>query len=246
MLVGAVLFTFIFFYADLKLNRYGISIFGRDWSLFMLISGLILIVISYFTREKAVLGYSLFLLLIWFISEGKIRSGSYTGIWLGLIFPIRLFLMSLIVIGFGYIHNNNSRVLKFINKNKRYRIFTNSYYALGLLLGLLPTWYASINSDWYSTGFFPHKYTALLFAVLVTSLSIISMYIGFIKNSRIFLYFGATFIALEIYGKFYQVFNNRLNSIVFWGISIVIGIVFAGAIEYIKDHKDEIRKELIH
>ena len=243
ILISCLLTTFTIFYIDIKVSKItGTKFLGTNWATFMLASVIILIPIAYKMREKVVLAYSIVLFVVWFISETKIHTGGYINNWLGMTLPARLFLLSWVFLGLGYIHRHN--VLKKINLSKDFYNLHKTYYISGLLLIFIPSLKASWGS-WLVNPFLSLKAEAMVFVVLVLGLALGCIYIGLKKNSRLFLNFGIVFFVAEVYGKFYEVFHGRINNMLFYITSLVILIALGSMVEYVIRNKEELRAELL-
>lgn len=245
ILIGCIFTSFIIFYIDIKLsNKFNISIFGQDWSTFIIVAGLILLIVSYIIKNNVVLVYSLFSFVVWFISQGRIYEGSYTGNWLGMTFPTRMILFSTIFIILGFLHNNNIKKLKTIDLTQKYKNFSKLYYTFGLWVAFLAAWIASLGG-FIIKPMFPIKTEILLFVLISMAISIYLVYTGIIKNDRRWLNLGMAFLILEVYGKLYQFIYAKINSTALYVIVFIIAIGVAVIIEYIIKYQDQIREELL-
>lgn len=245
MLIGCLITSFIILYADIKANNmFGVKLLGADWSLFMLVSGAILFYIAYKMREKVVLIYSLVLFLLWFVVEGKIASKSYAGVWLGMTLPTRLFLFSLLFVILGIIHEYKFEWLGNAKLNQRYKIFDRTYYTLGLLIMFIPVWVASMGG-WLAQPALPIRLEVLFFTLLAIGIAIYSIYLGLVKSNKLLFNLGMIFFILEVYGKFYEVLVNKLNTPIYYILIVLLGIGIAVLIEYVVRHKEQLRQELL-
>lgn len=243
ILMACLLTTFTVFYMDVKVTKItGVKLLGTNWAAFILASAIILMPVAYKMREKAVLAYSIILFLVWFISEGKIHTGGYINSWLGMTFPTRLFLLSWIVLGLGYIHKH--KVLKWIDPSHDFDNLHKTYYISGLLLLFIPTLMASWGK-WLISPLLPLKIEAMVFVVLALILAIGCIYVGLTRNSRLFFNLGIGFFVVEVYGKFYEVFHVRISSLLFYITSLIILIALGSMVEYVIRNKEELRVELL-
>lgn len=240
IIFGCILTSFIVFYADIKTNN---VLFGGDWSSFMFVSSAILIVVAYLTREKVVLGYSLFTLFLWFISEGSYVTKGYANNWLGLTLPTRLFLFSLIYMVLGFAHDNIDRLFGKIDLTERRKSFSKYYYMFGVIIAFIPSWQASMGK-WLDKPMFSMNIETLLFTIIAMGVAIFTIYLGLIKSRKIFLNLGIGFFILEVYGKFHNVLS-RFNTPLYYICMFIVTVFVAIMVEYLLKHREELKEELL-
>lgn len=245
IIIGCVLTSFVVFYIDIKsANKFGINLLGNDWSLFILISGLILWFVSYKLQNIVMLGYAMFSFVLWFVCQGKIYSGYYDGSWLGLTFPSRMLLFSLIILLLAYTHRSDFKGFGKIKLNILNDRFSRTYYSIGLFIMFVPVWIASLGGL-IQKPLFNLKTEILLFILLSMTISIYLIYIGIIRNDKQTLNFGLAFMILEVYGKLYEFLLTRPSGTLFYAIVIIIAFGTAVIVEYILKNKDQLRVELL-
>jgi K+-sensing histidine kinase KdpD len=195
-------------------------------------------------KSTVVLGYSLFSFILWFICQGKIYSGHYDGYWLGLTFPVRMFILSLIILLLAYVHSSKIKLSEKVNFCVSDERFSKVYYAVGLLLMFIPVWIASLGG-FIQKPLFDIKTEILLFVLLSIVIAVCLIYIGIIKSDKSTLNFGLAFVILEVYGKLYEFLLTRPGNVIFYIIVIIVAFGTAVIVEYIQKHKEQIKLELI-
>jgi len=200
--------------------------------------------ISYKTESKIILGYSLFSFILWFICEGKICGGQYDSYWLGLTFPLRMFLFSLIFILFGYIHTKENKILKNMKINISNNEFVKIFYIFGVLTMFIPVWIASLGGLLINP-LFPIKTEVLFFVLLAMAISTYLIYLGIIKSNKVILNLGLAFLIFEVYGKLYGFIYSRSLNLMFCVVVFAIAFGIAIIVEYILKHEAQIKDELL-
>jgi hypothetical protein len=233
-----ILLTFVIFYLDYRLAKnYNINIFGNDWSMFMAVSAILVIIMAYIFREKEIIGYSIILFLVWIISEGKIRTGTYFNIWFGVTFASRMIFLSIILIVLGYLHRKT-------RLSNRYKLFSNTYMFLGLLIIFVTAIEATLG-NLINGSVFPIGIQSIIYTFIGFGISIYTFYYGLINDISFFSKLGLGFFCITVFSNLLKVFSFNFRNPILYIFVLVIGVLVGLLIEYTLKHKKELKAELL-
>lgn len=163
--------------------------------------------LGYFFKSRLIWAFALFSLGAWFGTESSYlsRSNFY---FLGMNYPLRF-------VCFGAILTALSFTLKNIKKHQF--LFQTTYF-IGLLYSFSALWLLSIFGNfasidqWYQVN----QIQLFAWALLSISICIITLFIGFKLKDEMAREFGATFLIINLYSRFFEYFWDSWHKALFF------------------------------
>ncbi|MDT4308148.1 DUF2157 domain-containing protein [Klebsiella aerogenes] len=167
--------------------------------------------IGYFARSGLVWLFFLLVLGNWFGAETGYVSG-WGAYWLGMSFPIRFVLFGGVLLALCYLMQNVLR---------QRQLFTVSK-AMGLTWLFVALWILSIFGNYDSESWYEVSQAQLLpWGLLFALAAAICIYISLKTDDGMLRGFGLTFLAINLYTRFFEFFWYSLHKVVFFLILAV-------------------------
>ncbi|MGG7815448.1 DUF2157 domain-containing protein [Klebsiella aerogenes] len=162
--------------------------------------------IGYFARSGLVWLFFLLALGNWFGAETGYVSG-WGAYWLGMSFPIRFVLFGGVLLALCYLMQNVLR---------QRQLFTVSK-AMGLTWLFVALWILSIFGNYDSESWYEVSQAQLLpWGLLFALAAVICIYISLKTDDGMLRGFGLTFLAINLYTRFFEFFWYSLHKVVFF------------------------------
>ncbi len=182
---------------------------SENYALLFLIAVPVYIFLGYYFKSKLIWAFGLFSLGAWFGTQtGYLSKSNFY--FLGMNFPLRF-------VCFGLLLTVGSYFLNFVKQVKDFRLIT---YFIGLLYTFFALWLLSIFGnfssidDWYKVS-----QTALYFwAGLSIVICTLTLFIGFKFKDEMLREFGATFLIINLYTRFFEYFWDTWHKAIFFMI----------------------------
>lgn len=191
--------------------------------------------LAYFFKSRLIWAFALFSLGAWFGTQTSYlsRNNFY---FLGMNYPLRF-------VCFGIILTVCSYLLAYIKKLSNFRFTT---YFIGLLYTFSALWLLSIFGnfgsidEWYKVS----QLSLYFWAGLSILICALTFYLGFIFKDELAREFGATFLIINLYTRFFEYFWDSWHKAVFFSVLAisfwVIGLKAEKIwnLEFLKEQKE--------
>ncbi|HET8828390.1 MAG TPA: DUF2157 domain-containing protein [Pelobium sp.] len=170
--------------------------------------------LGYYFKSKLIWSFALFSLGAWFGTQTSYLSKS-NFYFLGMNYPLRF-------VCFGLLLTASSFLFSFI---KKLNDFTFVTYFVGLLYTFTALWLLSIFGnfsridDWYKVS----QISLYGWAALSISFCLLTIYLGFKFKDELAREFGATFLIINLYTRFFEYFWDAWHKAVFF---LVLALTF--------------------
>lgn len=179
------------------------------FSLLILLSCILYAVLGYWFKSKLIWFFSILSLGAWFGAETGYISG-WGAYYLGMNFPMRFVLFGGVLTALAY----------HMHRIPQLALFENVTLVMGLLYLFIALWILSIFGDygdmsvWRNVKQIELMHWSLLFAIG----AIIALYHGLKTDNSITKGFGLTFLFINLYTRFFELFWNQLYKGVFFAL----------------------------
>ena len=199
----------------------GLAYFGKSiasdsnhYSLIFLLAVPIYAALGYFFKSKLIWAFALFSLGAWFGTETSYisRGNLY---FLGMNYPLRFVLFGFVLTALSFI----------LNRLPKQQFLFQTTYFIGLLYTFSALWMLSIFGNfasidaWYNTN----QLQLFGWAILSIAVCLLTFFIGFKYKNEMAREFGATFLIINLYSRFFEYFWDNWHKAIFF---LVLGISF--------------------
>jgi hypothetical protein len=189
-----------------------------NWPALLLIDLFILLLLTYVLNNVLLLILSAVVFFVWFggVTGYAFGWGAY---WFSMNYPLRFFLVSLLIVGVAIIHWHGER-----GPLARYREFFKVWLSAGLFFGEMALWLLSLFGNFSLITDVGYKASAgelFLFNILWTGSNMLLLYLGATQSLRILRGYGATFLMIQGYTLYFWHIAEKLGPI--------LGSLLAGA-----------------
>ena len=211
----AIIFAGVLFTAAsiLYLGR-AVDTGNGHFSILILFSTVVYAVLGLWFPSKLVWIFSILSLGAWFGTETGYESdwGAY---FLGMNYPLRFVLFGAVLVGVSFFFKNNSIFLK-----SKFKLsdFYKSTYILGLLYLFIALWLLSIFGNygdmdsWYEAKQIELLHWSLLFGLVAIG----AIYYGLKEDDYTSRSFGITFLLINLYTRYFELFWNEVDKTIFF------------------------------
>lgn len=204
----ALLFIGVMLIAN-SLAYFGKSIASNSnhYSLIFLLAVPIYAFLGYFFKSKLIWAFALFSLGAWFGTEtGYISRGNFY--FLGMNYPLRFVIFGIVLTAISFL---------FKKLPKQNFLFQTTYF-IGLLYTFFALWLLSIFGNFTSIDTWYKVSQLQLFgwAILSTTFCLLTFFVGFKYRDEMAREFGATFLIINLYTRFFEYFWDSWHKTIFF------------------------------
>jgi len=198
---------------------------GHHWPLLVAIAAIVYFLVGYLMHDLLVLVFGIIASAIWFGAETGYLSGWDT-YWLGMNYPIRFAFFGALLIAIGWLYGERAKQ----NDSDMSEIYGRIYLSIGLFLVLGSLWLTSLVGNTHDPDQFRSELalTRLLFILGFTIASALATIYGVRQADKMVLGYGAVFLCIDVYTRFFEQFWNTLSKSIFFislgTLSLVVGI----------------------